>query len=104
MLLSSYSFENILYKKEEGIAWITINRPEVLNALDLKTRQEMLKALEDAEKDPSVRVVAITGAGEKAFSAGADLKQIFKESFRLHKGDEQASDRCGKRLSLGRRL
>ena len=51
-----------------------------MNALDLKTRQEMLRALEDAEKDPFVRVVAITGAGEKAFSAGADLKQMLEMS------------------------
>ena len=70
------SFENILFKKEEGIATITINRPESLNALSTETLSEMISALEDAKKDEDVRVVVLTGAGDRSFSAGADLKGI----------------------------
>jgi len=66
-------FKNILYEKSEGIATITINRPEKLNAMDQETVQEILSALDDAEKDENIRVVVITGAGDRAFSAGADI-------------------------------
>jgi len=66
-------FKNILYEKSEGIATITINRPEKLNAMDQETIQEILSALDDAEKDENIRVVVITGAGDRAFSAGADI-------------------------------
>jgi len=65
--------KNILYEKREGVATITINRPEKLNAMDHETIQEILSALDDAEKDENIRVVVITGAGDRAFSAGADI-------------------------------
>lgn len=71
-------FANIIYEKKEGVARITINRPQVLNALDIETRKELLTALLDADADEDVKVVVLTGAGEKAFSAGADLK-IFRD-------------------------
>jgi E-phenylitaconyl-CoA hydratase len=58
----------------EGIALITINRPEVRNALDLEHYQQISKAWERVRDDPAIRVAIITGAGDKAFSAGADLK------------------------------
>ncbi|MFQ5836972.1 MAG: enoyl-CoA hydratase/isomerase family protein [Candidatus Bathyarchaeia archaeon] len=66
-------FKNILYEKSEGIATITINRPKRLNALNQETIQEILSALDDIEKDANIRVVVITGAGGRAFSAGADI-------------------------------
>ncbi|MEM3510523.1 MAG: enoyl-CoA hydratase/isomerase family protein, partial [Nitrososphaerales archaeon] len=69
---------NILYEKKNGVAWITINRPQVMNALDIETRKEMLTALLDADADEEVRAVVLTGAGDKAFSAGADLR-IFRD-------------------------
>ncbi len=69
-------FENTIYEKSEGTATITINRPEVLNALNEKTILEVLSRLEDAKKDKAIRVVVITGAGDRAFSAGADIKMI----------------------------
>jgi len=69
-------FENILYEKREGTATITINRPEVLNALNEETILEILSRLEDAERDETIRVIVITGAGDRAFSAGADIKMI----------------------------
>ncbi len=65
---------NILYEKRDGIATITINRPKALNALNEETIPEFLSRLEDAEKDRNTRIIVITGAGEKAFCAGLDLK------------------------------
>lgn len=69
-------FTNLLYEKKDGIATITINRPKALNALNEETLPEFLSSLEDAEKDKNVRVIVITGAGEKAFCAGLDLKTV----------------------------
>ena len=68
--------KNVIYEKSEGIAIITINRPEVLNAFNAETVNEILKCLEDVEKDENVRAVILTGAGNKAFSAGADIKAM----------------------------
>ncbi|MFQ5999772.1 MAG: enoyl-CoA hydratase/isomerase family protein [Candidatus Bathyarchaeia archaeon] len=68
--------KNILYEKSEGIATITINRPKALNALNEETIQEILSTLDDAEKDKNIRVVVITGAGDRAFSAGADINMM----------------------------
>ena len=67
---------NLLYEKRDGMAIITINRPKALNAMNKETIPEVLSKLEDAEKDEDVRVVVITGAGEKAFCAGLDLKTV----------------------------
>jgi enoyl-CoA hydratase len=69
-------FKFIVYEKSEGIATITLNRPEALNAFSKKVVSEVLQALEDIRSDESVRVVILTGAGEKAFSAGADIKAM----------------------------
>jgi len=69
-------FKLIIYEKSEGIATITLNRPEALNAFSKEVVTEVLEALEDARRDENVRVVVLTGAGEKAFSAGADIKAM----------------------------
>ena len=69
-------FKNILFEKKDGIATITINRPEALNALNEQAIPEILVSLEDAEKDENVRVIVISGAGEKSFCAGLDLKSV----------------------------
>jgi enoyl-CoA hydratase len=69
-------YKNTLYEKSEGIATITINRPKALNALNEETVLELLARLKDAKKDENVKVIVITGAGDKAFSAGADLKMM----------------------------
>jgi enoyl-CoA hydratase len=69
-------FQYIIYEKGEGIATITLNRPEALNAWSKELAQEFLGAMEDARSDESIKVVIITGAGEKAFSAGADIKAM----------------------------
>jgi enoyl-CoA hydratase/carnithine racemase len=64
----------IIFEKDEGVARITINRPEVLNALDPATYTEITEAFQQIERDPDIGVGIITGAGDKAFTAGADLK------------------------------
>lgn len=69
-------YQYIIYDKSEGIAQITLNRPEALNAWSKELAKEFLTALEDAGNDSEVKVVVITGAGEKAFSAGADIKAM----------------------------
>ena len=66
----------LLYEKKGKIAYITINRPEALNALNPETYQELSQALLDFRDDAESWVVIITGAGEKAFCAGADLKEM----------------------------
>ncbi|MFP3984987.1 MAG: enoyl-CoA hydratase/isomerase family protein [Candidatus Bathyarchaeia archaeon] len=70
------NFQYIIYEKSEGIATITLNRPDALNAWSQELAQEFLTAIEDARKDENVKAVVITGAGEKAFSAGADIKAM----------------------------
>jgi len=74
------SYENILFDKKDGIATITFNRPKVLNALNRKTVEELGSALLDARDDKSVRVVILTGAGEKAFVAGADIGELAEQT------------------------
>jgi enoyl-CoA hydratase len=69
-------FRHVIYEKNEGIATITLNRPEALNALSKEVVEEILRAVEDARTDENIRVVVLTGAGEKAFSAGADIKAM----------------------------
>jgi enoyl-CoA hydratase len=70
------AFENLLYEKKNSIAFITVNRPKVLNALNRATMAELRAAFEDARDDASVRVVIISGSGEKAFIAGADINEL----------------------------
>lgn len=67
-------FQDLLYEAREGVARITINRPEVRNALRTDTFQELTQAFHQAHDDPTVGVIVLTGAGEKAFCAGGDVK------------------------------
>ena len=70
------AFENILTEFAEGIETITINRPEKLNALDRATITELGTAFQEAEHKREVKVILVTGAGEKAFVAGADISEF----------------------------
>jgi enoyl-CoA hydratase len=74
------SYENLLYEKKNGIAYITFNRPKVLNALNRKTVEELQHVLLDARGDGSVRVLILTGSGEKAFVAGADINELAQQT------------------------
>ncbi|MDR7418335.1 MAG: enoyl-CoA hydratase-related protein [Armatimonadota bacterium] len=68
-------FERIVYTKRDRRATVTINRPDVLNALDFQTLREMARAFEDASWDDTVGVLVLTGAGDRAFCTGADLDE-----------------------------
>lgn len=67
-------YDNIIYEVSEGAATITLNRPQVFNALSTELIKEITKAVETADKDETIRVIVITGTGDKAFCSGADLK------------------------------
>ena len=69
-------YATIIYQKDGNAAWITLNRPDVLNAQSDELRAEVTQALERASLDDEVYVIVLTGAGEKAFSAGADISQF----------------------------
>src|SRR5690349_22055706 len=66
---------NVLYEKKDAIAYVTVNRPKVLNALNTPTWKDLQTAFEDARDDGAVRGVILTGAG-KAFVAGADITEL----------------------------
>lgn len=82
------NYENILLQREERISIITINRPESLNALNVKTIQEISTALDQLNSEASCRAVIITGSGEKSFVAGADIKEF--SDFGQEKAEELA--------------
>src|SRR6267378_2000226 len=69
-------YENLLYEKRDRIGFITFNRPKVLNALNRKTMEELNQILIAAREDVDVRVLLLTGAGEKSFVAGADISEL----------------------------
>jgi enoyl-CoA hydratase len=69
------TYTNITLEKQNGVATITMNRPQVLNALDKETLEELTSAVQELERDPSVHVAILTGK-DKAFIAGADIKQM----------------------------
>ena len=70
------TLENVLYETKDSIAYVTLNRPKVLNALNKKTWADLRTAFEAARDDASVRGVILTGAGDKAFIAGADISEL----------------------------
>ncbi len=91
------SFHNILVSKEHNITTITINRPTKLNALNRATIDELHRAFEESNKDSDVKVIILTGSGEKAFVAGADISEFadfdVKEGAKLAKmGQELVFD------------
>lgn len=83
------AFENILTATENSITTITINRPTKLNALNKATIQELHDAFETAGNDTSVKVIVITGSGEKAFVAGADISEF--ANFSVEEGAQLAA-------------
>ncbi len=69
-------FEVLIYEKQDGIGYVTLNRPRALNAYNLRMRDELYQVLGAIRDDPEVEVVIFKGAGEKAFCAGADLTEF----------------------------
>jgi enoyl-CoA hydratase/carnithine racemase len=70
------TLDNVLYEKRDAIAYVTVNRPKVLNALNTPTWKDLRTAFEDARDDTAIRGVILTGAGNKAFIAGADISEL----------------------------
>jgi enoyl-CoA hydratase len=70
------SYENLLFQVEDGIAVLTMNRPKALNALNTRTLAELDALLQAEARDPAVRALVLTGAGDKAFVAGADISEM----------------------------
>ncbi len=70
------SLANVLYEKKDAIAYVTVNRPQVLNALNTPTWKDLRAAFEDARNDATVHGVILTGAGNRAFIAGADIGEL----------------------------
>src|SRR6266851_4079689 len=70
------TLENVLYEKKGPIAYVTLNRPKVMNALNQRTWENLRAAFEDARDDAAIRGVILTGAGGKAFIAGADISEL----------------------------
>jgi enoyl-CoA hydratase len=70
------TLENIQFEIRDGIAFLTLNRPKVLNALNAATLRELQASIDSIKKDDSVRAVLLTGSGEKAFAAGADIQEL----------------------------
>src|SRR6202142_2408127 len=73
---AALALANVLYEKKGSIAYVTVNRPKVLNALNTPTWTDLHAAFADAKADASVRGVILTGAGDKAFIAGADISEL----------------------------
>src|SRR5918993_3729734 len=69
-------FENLVVAREAAVAVVTINRPQVLNALNAATLDELRRAFIELSDDASVRAAIVTGTGEKAFVAGADIREL----------------------------
>jgi enoyl-CoA hydratase len=76
----SANFENLLFEQKDSIAYVTINRPKVLNALNMATLGELRSVFTQLKEDREVRVVILTGAGEKSFVAGADIGELQKNN------------------------
>ena len=69
------AFETILFEARDQIAYVTFNRPEAMNAMNRQMTQDLIEACRQIEEDADIRIAIFTGAGEKAFSAGMDLKE-----------------------------
>ena len=78
--VAGLTLENVLYEKKNAIACVTFNRPKVLNALNKAIVAELKATFEDARDDSAVRGVILTGAGDKAFAAGADISEILSDT------------------------
>lgn len=70
------SFKTIIYEKTDGVAWITLNRPDAMNAFNIQMRDDLFEVLSAIKYDDEVRVAVLKGNGDKAFCAGADLSEF----------------------------
>ncbi|MFY8111029.1 MAG: enoyl-CoA hydratase/isomerase family protein, partial [Flavobacterium sp.] len=84
------NYENILIELENNIATLTINRPSKLNALNIDTINDLHKAIKTLGKNKEIQVILLTGSGEKAFVAGADISEF--AHFTIEEGAQLASE------------
>ena len=112
------AFDNLLIERDGATAIVTINRPKVLNALNAQTLDELRRAILELKQDDGVRVVILTGAGEKSFVAGADINELAvqtptggrehalagQQRLRSDREPRQAGHRGDQRLRARRRL
>src|SRR5437016_14332390 len=89
------TLQNVLYEKRGAIAYVTLNRPKVLNALNKATIAELNEVFKDARDDDAVRGVIFTGAGDKAFAAGADISEMANDT----PAEAEDKTRHGQRLT-----
>ena len=87
-------FENLLYENKGEVAYVTINRPQVLNALTQATFTELGAAFAEAGADPTVKGVILTGAGDKAFIAGADISELARATASQRSNQPATNKRC----------
>jgi enoyl-CoA hydratase len=92
------AYQNILFGVEDGIAVLTMNRPKALNALDSRTLAELDAVLQAEARDPAVRALILTGAGEKAFVAGADISEMAKMTAQEARAFAELGQRAFSRL------
>ena len=95
------TYDNVLYEVKGPLGLITLNRPEKLNAVSLATLDDLHAALNQAESDPQVRVIGLTGAGNKAFASGSDLAEVEHRDIRkalepIVQGFAERLERCDK--------
>ena len=107
--------EAVSYRVTNGVAWLTIERPEARNALNAAVREGLYAGVRRFNEDGTAKVMVLTGAGDKAFCAGGDLKEMadtaltvpppdFVPQFGAQHRRAQADDRGGERRRLGRRV
>ena len=75
------TYQNLLLDTTEGIGTVSFNRPAALNALNAETVQELYQALQEMEDNPEVKVIILTGTGDRAFIAGADISELRKMNY-----------------------
>ena len=85
-------FKDIIYEVKSDYAYVTINRPKVLNAFTPVTLQELKTALDSAEKDKNVGVIVLSGAGDRAFCAGGDMNWESSKEFQDHEYETRIHD------------
>ena len=79
-VVAGLTVENLFYEKKGAIAYVTLNRPKVLNALNKSVIAELRTVFEDSRDDSAVRGIILTGAGDKAFAAGADINEVLNDT------------------------
>src|SRR5436190_21009180 len=78
--MAEKNYQYILVERDERVGIVTLNRPKELNALKTDLMRELADALEELDRDDEIRCIVITGAGERAFAAGADIKEMADKS------------------------